>query len=98
MEELKEDGFVVTLTINQLELIITRAIQKAFEDYTQELKKDESDNELIPRTKVAEMFQVSLVTLDKWRRQGVLPKPIKMKSRVYYRKDEIIETMKRSGR
>jgi predicted site-specific integrase-resolvase len=40
------------------------------------------------RQEVANFFRVSLVTIDKWRRYGLLPKTIKQSGRTYFlRKD-----------
>jgi predicted site-specific integrase-resolvase len=35
------------------------------------------------------MFQISTVSLDKWRRKGLLPDPIKQGRKIYYLRSEI---------
>ena len=45
--------------------------------------------ELLSRHDVARYFKVSLVTLDKWQKNGLIPKAIKIGGVVYYVKSEI---------
>jgi predicted DNA-binding transcriptional regulator AlpA len=49
---------------------------------------------LISRLDVCNIFGVSKTTLDKWRRFGVLPKEVKIASRVYFKRDQIEELIR----
>jgi predicted DNA-binding transcriptional regulator AlpA len=51
--------------------------------------KPEIINDLISRQETAKLFGISLVTLAKWARLKILPRPIKKGGRVFYRKSEI---------
>ncbi len=51
--------------------------------------KPEVINDLIPRRDVAKLFGISLVTLAKWARLKILPKPIKKGGRVFYLRSQI---------
>ncbi|NUM51280.1 MAG: helix-turn-helix domain-containing protein [Flavobacteriales bacterium] len=53
-------------------------------------------NDLIPRKDVANLFGISLVTLAKWARNKILPKPIKKGGRVYYLRSQINQVIKPS--
>jgi predicted DNA-binding transcriptional regulator AlpA len=48
-------------------------------------------DELISRQELADYFDVSLVTIDKWVYHKVIPAPFKLGNRVYFRKSEITE-------
>ncbi|MBK9192728.1 MAG: helix-turn-helix domain-containing protein [Crocinitomicaceae bacterium] len=56
--------------------------------------KPELMNDLIPRRDVAKLFGISLVTLAKWARLKILPKPIKKGGRVFYLRSQINESIK----
>jgi predicted DNA-binding transcriptional regulator AlpA len=46
-------------------------------------------DDLIPRVEVAKLFGISLVTLAKWARLKILPKPVKLGGRVFYVREQI---------
>lgn len=50
--------------------------------------------DLISRRKVAELFGVSLTTIDKWRKFRLLPAEIKQGSRVYFPKQALEELLR----
>ncbi|MEZ5199119.1 MAG: helix-turn-helix domain-containing protein [Bacteroidales bacterium] len=47
--------------------------------------------ELLSRKEVAKIYKTSLVTLRQWEKDGIIPKPIRKGSRVYFRKSEIMK-------
>jgi excisionase family DNA binding protein len=50
--------------------------------------------ELLTIQEISDYFNVSLPTVQKWKKAGVLPKPIKMASRVYFSRSEVLEKLK----
>lgn len=86
-----DERHIVTLKVSELEEIIKNAVKSELEEFKTSFSQntEKEDNTLIPRLKVAEMFQISKVSLDKWRRKGLLPDPIKQGGRVYYLRSEI---------
>jgi predicted DNA-binding transcriptional regulator AlpA len=47
------------------------------------------DKALISQKEIAAYFDVSLVTIHKWRKNGLLPSPIKQGGKVFFSKAEI---------
>ena len=50
--------------------------------------------DLINRHEVAEYFRVSLVTIDKWIKKELIPKPIKIGGAVYFNRNEMNDYIK----
>lgn len=57
------------------------------------LGKPRETEELIKRSDIAEMFDVSMVTVHQWMRKGILDH-YKMNGRTYFRKSEVLRAMK----
>jgi len=48
-----------------------------------------SDEPLLSREETAKLYKVSFVTLRDWEKKGLIPEPIRIGSRVYFRKTDI---------
>ncbi len=95
----EKDRHIVTLTVNELKLTVQQIVRKELARLN-DLEGSDSLNQatnqiLLTRMEVADIFKVSTVSLDKWKRAGILPKPIKMAGKVYYLKEEIIQMIKK---
>ncbi len=55
---------------------------------------EKTSTDLISRLKVAELFGVSLTTIDKWRKCRILPAEIKIGSRVYFSEKALEELLR----
>ena len=44
---------------------------------------------LIPATRVRADFSISSMSEWRWRKAGLLPEPVKIRGRAYYRRDEL---------
>ena len=100
MQVLKKEDLLVTLKVGELKCLISEVVTNCLNSTPKkELevkgKIEESVPELVSRKKVAEMFDVSTTTIDKWRKFKLLPKGIKQCSRVYFLKSEIVELLKK---
>ncbi len=86
---------IVTLNTFELRSIIAEVLEEKFSRIV--TKKDEKREgvSLISRLEVAKLFGVSKTTIDKWRRCKILPPAIKMSSRIFFNKDQIIEVLNR---
>lgn len=86
---------VVHLTTEELKEIIDERL-KAFREESKSPNQKEKDKfpELLTRQEVADVFDVSFVTLHNWVKHGLLPKPIKKGKMVYFLRKEIIESIK----
>ena len=82
-----EKRLIVTLDIEELKRIIEDCIKDA--NSAQEQDRIEEDT-LLKRTEVAKLFGVSLVTLNQWRKEGII-KRHKIKSRVFFKKSEVMQ-------
>ncbi|MDB4089265.1 helix-turn-helix domain-containing protein [Flavobacteriales bacterium] len=87
------EKLIVTLNVTDLRNIISEVIQTKLELLKEvgSTLNNSKTPELITRKEVAQIFGVSLVSIDKWRKHGILPKTIKQSGRTYFLRKEIIE-------
>lgn len=94
-----KDRHIVTLTVNEMKQAVQTAVRKELDKLATSAKSNTKEGEsnpiLLTRMEVADLFKISTVSLDKWKRAGILPKPIKMAGRVYYLKEEILQLIKK---
>ena len=75
-----------------IQAIVSNEVQKAVEQLT---PKEPTDNkpELLTRKQTAEILGVSLVTLNEWTKNGVLPAK-RIGSRIRYEKQAVYDSLK----
>jgi predicted DNA-binding transcriptional regulator AlpA len=81
-----------TLQVGELEVIVSKLVDDGLSRLTTSqtsIKGKEDD--LVPRIEIAREFKISLVTLDKWIKLKLLPKPIKQGGRIYFLRSDISE-------
>jgi len=49
--------------------------------------------EYLTRIETAKLYRISLVTLNEWEKNGLMPKKITVNGRVRFRRDEILATL-----
>ena len=86
---------LVTLTTNDLRNLISEVLEEKLFRLSSESKETQKEVSLISRLDVAKLFGVSKTTVDKWRRWKILPPSIKMSSRIFFNREQIIEVVKR---
>jgi predicted DNA-binding transcriptional regulator AlpA len=89
---------LVTLTISELRSLIAELLDEKLMPLMPQENVQKDPAALYSRLEVAKLFGVSTTTIDKWRRYGILPPHVKIASRVYFYKDEIVELLKRRQR
>jgi predicted DNA-binding transcriptional regulator AlpA len=85
------DKSILTLNVSELRELIAETLDlklKKFLPTDPGLAKPELPK-FLTRQEVASLFRVSLVTIDKWRRFGRLPRTIKQSGRTYFLREEI---------
>lgn len=60
-------------------------------------EKDEPDEELVTRQEAAKFYKTSLVSLTDWEKRGIIPRAIRKGSRVYFRKSELMNDIKKES-
>ncbi len=84
---------IILTTNEQLQLLISEAVSKAFESFqATEAPTNEDTPQFITRKEAAKILGISLNTLHIWTKEERL-KAYKMKSRVRYRKDEVLQAV-----
>jgi predicted DNA-binding transcriptional regulator AlpA len=91
---MKKDDLVVTLNIHEFRQMMVELIDERLAKARPAQEPDKENTQLISRLDVCNIFGVSKTTLDKWRRYGVLPKEVKIASRVYFKRDQIEELIR----
>lgn len=87
------EKLIVTLNVSELKILISEVLSSKLllmKEVGSALNKSKSP-ELITRKEVAKLFGVSLVSIDKWRKNGILPKSIKQSGRTYFIKKDIVD-------
>jgi predicted DNA-binding transcriptional regulator AlpA len=89
--------FLVTMTTSELRSLIAELLDEKLISSTKQVV-EQKDTPLYSRLEVAKLFGVSKTTIDKWRRYRILPPHVKIASRVYFYKEQILELVKRRQR
>lgn len=86
---------IITIEKNELRSMMRSEFDAALSAFT-EWKKNSSlqgsENSLMSRAEVAEMFSVSLPTLHSWMNSGIIPFH-RIGGRTFFKKSEVIESL-----
>jgi len=86
-----ENIILIPFSINSLRELIEETIQSALASY-EKSRPQQQQNELLTQREVAKLLDVSVTTIIKWKSLNLLPYH-KVNSRVYYRKNDVLEAM-----
>lgn len=87
----------ISVERSEIEQMIEAGIDKALQRIMSQMQPQATE-ELLTRKQVAELFKTSLVTLRQWEKDGIIPKPIRKGSRVFFRKSEIMADISTNSR
>lgn len=88
-----QETIFISLPLNQLETIIDNAIGKAIKEYSLTLQKEQENKpEYLTRKQTAERLHLSLGTLDKYVKNGLITS-FKIGHRVLFKTDEVNTTL-----
>lgn len=93
---MEQKQFFTSLDSEDLKKLIHEAVDKTINDSLIKLnliRDVRSEEELLSRKEVATIYDVSYVTLRDWEQQGVIPKPIRRGSRVYWLRSDIMNDL-----
>jgi predicted DNA-binding transcriptional regulator AlpA len=93
-----EKSLLVTLTTSELRSLIAEVVSDQLANVVQTPTDLTESPSLISRLQVASLFGVSKTTIDKWRRFQILPPEVKIASRVYFYKEQIMDLVKQRQR
>ncbi len=93
-----EKSLLVTLTTTELRNLIAEVVGDQLAQAVHTPTDSTESPTLISRLQVAALFGVSKTTIDKWRRFRILPPEVKIASRVYFYKEQIMELVKQRQR
>lgn len=93
-----EKSLLVTLTTTELRSLIAEVVGDQLAQVVHTPTDSTESPTLISRLQVAALFGVSKTTIDKWRRFRILPPEVKIASRVYFYKEQIMELVKQRQR
>ena len=89
---------IISLTAEELKDLLLEAFEGLYSRKNAKEANPKNEANLYSRLEVAKLFGVSNTTIDKWRRSKILPPIIKIASRVYFQKDQILELLKKRQR
>jgi len=78
---------IIELDVNDLKELIAQAVYEGIEKYKENIVTTEED--FIGRREVAEIFKVSIVTVDTWRAKGIL-KEYRIGNKVLFKRSEVL--------
>lgn len=89
---------ISVIPIEDLKAMLRSEFRTELKDLLSEISKSQhplqpSTDELIKRSDIAKMFDVSIVTVHQWMRKGVLAH-YKMNGRTYFKKSEVLDAMR----
>lgn len=86
-------------SLEELQELVRLTVKQTIEEQFQQLNHDgkKEDDDLLKMEDLCRLFKVSKVTIHEWRKKGLLPKPIRKNSRVYFLKSEIVGGFKEVG-
>jgi predicted DNA-binding transcriptional regulator AlpA len=93
-----EKSLLVTLTTTELRSLIAEVVGDQLAQVVHTPTDSTESPTLLSRLQVAALFGVSKTTIDKWRRYRILPPEVKIASRVYFYKEQIMELVKQRQR
>lgn len=93
-----EKSLLVTLTTTELRSLIAEVVGDQLAQAVHTPTDSTESPTLLSRLQVAALFGVSKTTIDKWRRFRILPPEVKIASRVYFYKEQIMELVKQRQR
>ena len=93
-----EKSLLVTLTTTELRSLIAEVVGDQLAQVVHTPTDSTESPTLLSRLQVAALFGVSKTTIDKWRRFRILPPEVKIASRVYFYKEQIMELVKQRQR
>ncbi len=89
---MSENIILSSIPMDQLELVISEAIQREFLKLTNQPQPDRT--EFITRQETAQILNVSLVTLNEWTKNGTL-QGYRIGSRIRYKKNEVLSSFEK---
>lgn len=93
-----DNSLLVTLTTSDLRSLIADVLDEKLKPAMAQENIKADPSALYSRLEVADVFGVTTTTIDKWRRFKILPPEVKIASRVYFYKEQIVECIKRRQR
>lgn len=85
------------LTVPALVDIIRNCVKEEIEKKPADSTSNKESEELLSIEEVCQIFNVSKVTLYKWKKKGLIPY-YKMSRRVYFKKSEVVDSLKSKKR
>jgi len=92
-----EQHIVLSLTQDDFRGILKETIQEALESALNVVEENKEAEVLLSRHEAAELLKVSLVTISKYQKDGIIPY-YRFGRRVLFKKKELIESLKGSVR
>ena len=93
---------ISNLTLDQLEDLVGRAVQKRLDTYTPPAPVGNDLPDYLTRKQTASTLQVSLTTLHAWAQdsddRGAVLIPLKINGRVRYQRTDVLAALKQSRR
>ena len=89
---------ISVIPIEELKGILRSEFRIEIKEVLEEISRSHGGNlketdQLIRRSDIAEMFDVSMVTVHQWMRKGILAH-YKMNGRTYFKKSEVLQAMR----
>ncbi len=83
---------IIAVPLEQLKKELSDTVRSEMERYLKELNPPKEEVEYLSRKQAAAMLQVSLPTLAKWTKEGILA-GCRISSRIRYKKSEIEKSL-----
>jgi hypothetical protein len=84
----------ISVNPNELAELISENVKVQIQNLARDLSElsTPQQNEIVSRKEVAEMFQISLVSLHEWTKNGILT-PYKIGGRTFFKRSELMQLL-----
>ncbi len=85
----KNEKQIFNLSVNELEELITKVVGEKLQHLPIKEKKELLTKELLTLKEITKIFQITKPTAYKWMKCDVLPIPLKIGGKLYFRRVEV---------
>jgi len=93
----KNEKQIFNLSVNELEELIAKVVGEKLQHLPIKEKKELLTKELITLKEITKIFQITKPTAYKWMKCEILPTPLKIGGKLYFRRKNIEEMISKNN-
>jgi predicted DNA-binding transcriptional regulator AlpA len=93
-----EKIFLLPVEMSELKSLIKDAVASSMREQQNSSIESKENSVLLNRKDVLDIFKISSATLRVWMKKGLVPKPVRIGRRLYFKEDDILDSLKNHQR